>query len=220
MGQRIREIRLSKGLTQTELAFKCNDKDYSQINRVELGKVNFSVSYLSLIASALDVNPNELIWFIHYILIDILSSPIVETAGEFINEHAREVGKTRGAIGFALIFLCFVSLYQDKEMKKKDKWKRMTKFPIKGSRGLVFGVPLRGFGIWDLELVIMKTINHQSQIIIQNARSDRVCLDFSLGFQARSETVANRQRNEEERQKKWNDKIYSIALFWRINLFS
>jgi hypothetical protein len=29
-------------------------------------------------------------------------------------------GKTRGAIGFALIFLCFVSLYQDKEMKKKD----------------------------------------------------------------------------------------------------
>ena len=31
-----------------------------------------------------------------------------------------EQGKTRGAIGFALIFLCFVSLYQDKEMKKKD----------------------------------------------------------------------------------------------------
>jgi hypothetical protein len=32
----------------------------------------------------------------------------------------------------------------------------------------------------------------------QNARSNRVCLDFSLGFQARSETVANRQRNEED----------------------
>ena len=37
------------------------------------------------------------------------------------NRCAREQGKTRGAIGFALIFLCFVSLYQDKEMKKKDK---------------------------------------------------------------------------------------------------
>jgi transcriptional regulator with XRE-family HTH domain len=61
VGQRIREIRLSKGLTQTDLAFKCNDKDYSQINRVELGKVNFSVSYLSLIASALDVDPRDLI---------------------------------------------------------------------------------------------------------------------------------------------------------------
>ena len=58
---RIREIRLNKGLTQTDLAFKCNDKDYSQINRVELGKVNFSVSYLSLIANALDVEPKDLL---------------------------------------------------------------------------------------------------------------------------------------------------------------
>lgn len=61
VGQKIRAIRLSKGITQTELAFKCNDKDYSQINRVELGKVNFSVSYLSLIAIALEVSPNDLI---------------------------------------------------------------------------------------------------------------------------------------------------------------
>jgi transcriptional regulator with XRE-family HTH domain len=61
VGQKIRAIRLSKGITQTELAFKCNDKDYSQINRVELGKVNFSVSYLSLIAAALEVSPNDLI---------------------------------------------------------------------------------------------------------------------------------------------------------------
>ena len=61
VGQKIRAIRLSKGITQTELAFKCNDKDYSQINRVELGKVNFSVSYLSLIAFALEVSPNDLI---------------------------------------------------------------------------------------------------------------------------------------------------------------
>ena len=61
VGQKIRANRLSKGFTQTELAFKCNDKDYSQINRVELGKVNFSVSYLSLIAVALEVSPNDLI---------------------------------------------------------------------------------------------------------------------------------------------------------------
>ncbi|MDP3565632.1 helix-turn-helix domain-containing protein [Sediminibacterium sp.] len=54
-------MRLQKGLTQMDLAFKCNDKDYSQINRVELGKVNFSVSYLLLIAEALDVNPKELV---------------------------------------------------------------------------------------------------------------------------------------------------------------
>lgn len=61
IGSRIRELRLQKGLTQMDLAFKCNDKDYSQINRVELGKVNFSVSYLSLIAEALEVKPSELV---------------------------------------------------------------------------------------------------------------------------------------------------------------
>ncbi len=61
IGGKIRELRLKKGLTQMELAFACNDKDYSQINRIELGKVNFSVSYLSLIAAQLEVSPRDLI---------------------------------------------------------------------------------------------------------------------------------------------------------------
>jgi transcriptional regulator with XRE-family HTH domain len=57
------ELRLAKGLTQMELAFNCGDFDYSQINRIELGKVNFSVSYLVLLAKELDVTPNELLMF-------------------------------------------------------------------------------------------------------------------------------------------------------------
>jgi len=61
VGEKIRAVRIERGLTQTDLAFKCNDKDYSQINRLELGKINFSVSYLFLIASALDVTPAELL---------------------------------------------------------------------------------------------------------------------------------------------------------------
>jgi transcriptional regulator with XRE-family HTH domain len=61
IGARVRELRLSRGITQMDLAFKCGDKDYSQINRVELGKVNFSVSYLSLIAGALEVSPSDLL---------------------------------------------------------------------------------------------------------------------------------------------------------------
>jgi transcriptional regulator with XRE-family HTH domain len=44
-----------------ELAFKCNDMDYSQINRMELGKINFSASYLLLIAKALEVSPKKLL---------------------------------------------------------------------------------------------------------------------------------------------------------------
>lgn len=61
IGERVRELRVAKGMTQMDLAFKCHDKDYSQINRVELGKVNFSVSYLSLIAEALGVTPHDLL---------------------------------------------------------------------------------------------------------------------------------------------------------------
>lgn len=61
IGERVRELRVANGLTQMDLAFKCGDKDYSQINRVELGKVNFSVSYLSLIAKALNVTSRELL---------------------------------------------------------------------------------------------------------------------------------------------------------------
>ncbi len=61
VGEKVRSVRLEQGLTQTDLAFRCNDKDYSQINRLELGKVNFSVSYLYLIASALDVTPADLL---------------------------------------------------------------------------------------------------------------------------------------------------------------
>ena len=45
----------------TDLAFACNDIDYSQINRMELGKVNFSISYLILIAQILDISPEDLI---------------------------------------------------------------------------------------------------------------------------------------------------------------
>jgi transcriptional regulator with XRE-family HTH domain len=59
VGSRIRAIRQSKGMIQTELAFACNDMDYSLINRMELGKVNFSISLLSLLAKALDVKPKD-----------------------------------------------------------------------------------------------------------------------------------------------------------------
>jgi transcriptional regulator with XRE-family HTH domain len=61
IGGKVRSIRQNLGLSQTDLAFKCNDKDYSQINRLELGKINFSVSYLKLIAGALDVKVADLL---------------------------------------------------------------------------------------------------------------------------------------------------------------
>ncbi len=60
IGVKIREIRGIKNLSQEMLANDC-EIDYSQINRMELGKVNFSISYLYKIAVALGVNPKDLL---------------------------------------------------------------------------------------------------------------------------------------------------------------
>lgn len=62
IGEKIRTIRLEKGMSQTELALACkNDLDYSQISRMERGVVNFSISYLKIVAEALEVKPQDLL---------------------------------------------------------------------------------------------------------------------------------------------------------------
>jgi transcriptional regulator with XRE-family HTH domain len=60
IGKNIRKYRLAKGLTQNDLAFSCGDKDWSQISRMERGLVNFSISYLFLVAEMLEVSPETL----------------------------------------------------------------------------------------------------------------------------------------------------------------
>ena len=60
IGSKIREFRINKEISQETLANEC-DIDYSQVNRMELGKVNFSISYLYRIAKALNVDPKELL---------------------------------------------------------------------------------------------------------------------------------------------------------------
>jgi transcriptional regulator with XRE-family HTH domain len=60
IGDKIRHYRELKSMSIEALA---NDMDsnYSQINRMELGKVNFSISYLSRVAKALEVDPKKLL---------------------------------------------------------------------------------------------------------------------------------------------------------------
>ena len=62
LGQKIRAVRTIKGLSQQELANLCG-LELSQVNRIELGKINTSVSHLFLIAEKLKVSPKELISF-------------------------------------------------------------------------------------------------------------------------------------------------------------
>jgi transcriptional regulator with XRE-family HTH domain len=61
IGERIRKHRRAKGYSQTELAFECGEKDWSQISRMERGLVNFTVSYLLLVAEVLEISPKELL---------------------------------------------------------------------------------------------------------------------------------------------------------------
>jgi len=61
IGENIRKFRRAKGFTQSELAFRCNDKDWSQISRMERGLVNFSISYLLLVAEVLEISPRDLL---------------------------------------------------------------------------------------------------------------------------------------------------------------
>jgi transcriptional regulator with XRE-family HTH domain len=61
IGTRVRELRKQQGLTQSELAFKCNDAHYTQIQKIEYGTANLTISYLSLLAHALDVTIFELL---------------------------------------------------------------------------------------------------------------------------------------------------------------
>lgn len=60
LGVRIATVREQQGLTQSELARKC-DKDRQSINRLEKGRVNASIYYLQQIALELEVSLSQLL---------------------------------------------------------------------------------------------------------------------------------------------------------------
>ncbi|MBT3621427.1 MAG: helix-turn-helix transcriptional regulator [Flavobacteriales bacterium] len=59
LGNRIKSIRKEKGISQSELAWRCN-KDKQSIERIENAKVNPSIFILSQLAKALDISLSEL----------------------------------------------------------------------------------------------------------------------------------------------------------------
>jgi len=59
IGQKIRECRLSREMSIEKLANEC-EVDPSQVGRMELGKVNFSISMLHRIAEALNIDAKKL----------------------------------------------------------------------------------------------------------------------------------------------------------------
>ena len=59
IGKNIRDCRISKRMSIEKLANEC-EVDSSQVGRMELGKVNFSISMLYRIADALKVDAKKL----------------------------------------------------------------------------------------------------------------------------------------------------------------
>lgn len=60
VGERIREIRLSKGLTLERVAFDAGI-DYTQLSRIELGKINTSIYQIYVVSKSLNVTMPELL---------------------------------------------------------------------------------------------------------------------------------------------------------------
>jgi transcriptional regulator with XRE-family HTH domain len=58
LGEKVKEIRTQKGMTQTELAHRIG-KDHPSINKLENGKVNPSYIFLLEVAEGLEVNIRE-----------------------------------------------------------------------------------------------------------------------------------------------------------------
>lgn len=61
-GLRVKELRLQKGFSQEQLAWETG-LEFSQINRIENGKINTSISNVFIIAEALKIKPAELFDF-------------------------------------------------------------------------------------------------------------------------------------------------------------
>ncbi|MEN9381895.1 MAG: Helix-turn-helix domain [Bacteroidota bacterium] len=60
IGKRIRQLRMESHLTLETLAFNA-DMDYTQLSRIELGKINTSIFQIHKIAAALEISSSDII---------------------------------------------------------------------------------------------------------------------------------------------------------------
>mgnify|MGYP000743012254 CR=1 FL=1 len=61
-GKNLNRIRVSKDLSFRKFAQRC-DIDYSNLNKIEKGKINISLSTILELAKGLDIHPKELFDF-------------------------------------------------------------------------------------------------------------------------------------------------------------
>ena len=72
VGNRVRSIRRSKGLTIEQLACDIG-VEYTQLSRIERGRINTSIFYLFLITKALNTSFSELVKDLDEVEFDLLA---------------------------------------------------------------------------------------------------------------------------------------------------
>lgn len=60
LGKKLRQIRFSQKMSIEDLAFQ-SDMTYSQVSRIELGKINTTVYTLYKLSQSLNVHPKEIL---------------------------------------------------------------------------------------------------------------------------------------------------------------
>ncbi len=60
IGARVRQIRISKGLTLERVAFDAG-MDYTQLSRIELGKINTSIYQIYVVSNSLKVPMTDIL---------------------------------------------------------------------------------------------------------------------------------------------------------------
>ena len=60
IGERVRQIRISKGLSLERVAFDAG-MDYSQLSRIELGKINTSIYQIYVVSNSLKVPMTDIL---------------------------------------------------------------------------------------------------------------------------------------------------------------
>lgn len=60
ISSRIKELRLERGLTVQELAYRC-DMERSNLSRIEAGRTNLTVKTICIICNALNVSLRDVI---------------------------------------------------------------------------------------------------------------------------------------------------------------
>lgn len=60
IGMRVRKLRMENHLTLETLAFNA-EMDYTQLSRIELGKINTSIFQIHKIATALEISSSDIL---------------------------------------------------------------------------------------------------------------------------------------------------------------